>query len=101
VSDLRRIVAGVNIWDLVEALGGRAARRMLRWLWPPVALLVVALVASQFGPDLLAWKAHRVEREYRQIVDGILGDSQPTPQPPTVPVAPGKLRQLRHELRNS
>jgi hypothetical protein len=53
---------------------------VLRWLWPPVALLVVALVAVQFGPDLLAWKTHRVGREYRQVVDGILRDFQPTPE---------------------
>jgi hypothetical protein len=90
----------MDIWDLVEALGGRAARRVLRWLWPPVALLVVAMVAVQFGPDLLAWKTHRVEREYRQVVDGILRDLQPTPEPSAVPVAPGKLRQLRDDLRN-
>jgi hypothetical protein len=88
----------VDIWDLVEALGGRAARRVLRWLWPPVAMLVVVAVAVHFGPDLLAWKAHRVEREYRQMVDGILRDVQHAAEQPPVPVAPGKLRQLRREL---
>lgn len=81
--------------DIADELGRRVLGRVLRWLWRPLALLLVWFLVTHYVDDYVAWQAQRQQKQVEQLLEHIERDLLP---PTPTPVAPGKLRQLRVEL---
>ena len=80
-------------------LGGKLGRRLMRYGVVAVTVVIILLIKPDWPAALLQLRADYVTEKMQGVVDRMVGD-QGHDHGDASPVAPGKLRQLRHDMRH-